>query len=105
MGHGSVVHLGSDATSVAVDYWWRAESFGAHFLTHLHSDHTEGLRDSWGGRSIHCTDQTADLLAMKWPGLSSRVVRLEMWQPSVVALPGGRTFTVTPLEANHCVVR
>lgn len=51
---------------VSVDFWRRARlPLAAHFLTHMHADHTEGLGDDWRapqGGPIYCSPATLQLL-------------------------------------------
>lgn len=60
---------------VSVDFWRRSRAqLAAHFLTHMHSDHTEGLGNSWragGGGAIYCSAATQQLLQVLGPAFHS----------------------------------
>jgi hypothetical protein len=107
LSNGTIVHC-SPALKVAVDLWTRrgrSECVAGYFLTHLHTDHTEGLSNSWSSGRIYCSKASAELLLNKWPGLAATVVPLEVGESSVLSFDCGKTMTVTPLDARHCVVR
>ncbi|XP_071816544.1 5' exonuclease Apollo-like [Apostichopus japonicus] len=93
-------------TPIAVDYWrfnHGGNSNLIHFLSHMHSDHTNGLSSSWR-RPIYCSEITGKLLNVKL-NVSCRLVRvLEIGQPHIIPLSEGstETMTVTLIDANHC---
>jgi phosphoribosyl 1,2-cyclic phosphodiesterase len=64
-------------TNIVVDDFSEAKqrpfSHFIHFLTHMHTDHFNGLTDSWNLGVIYCSRITADLLTHKFPKLSSIV--------------------------------
>jgi phosphoribosyl 1,2-cyclic phosphodiesterase len=65
MSEGVVLTL-APRLHVSVDFWRRARPpLAAHFLTHMHADHTEGLGDGWRapqGGPIYCSPATLQLL-------------------------------------------
>jgi phosphoribosyl 1,2-cyclic phosphodiesterase len=65
MSEGVVLTL-APRLHVSVDFWRRARlPLAAHFLTHMHADHTEGLGDDWRapqGGPIYCSPATLQLL-------------------------------------------
>jgi mRNA degradation ribonuclease J1/J2 len=78
-----------------------------YFLTHCHSDHTIGLRTSFSGGYIYCSEVAANLLLHDM-GLKNRsVVKPLKLHETVTILNGvegkhGRVdLRVTPLSANH----
>ncbi|GIL60548.1 hypothetical protein Vafri_15095 [Volvox africanus] len=72
-----------------------------HFLTHCHKDHTDGI--DYCAVDVFCTDLTRRLLLLRQPG-AGRNNRFHIIQPGVPLELTYRsvTFTVTPLDANHC---
>ncbi|WPT16117.1 DNA ligase 6 [Picochlorum sp. SENEW3] len=68
------------------------------FLTHAHSDHYTGLRDSWSAGKVYCSNVTGDLLRVLVDVPEEYIHRLPMNQEIDVAF-GVRVTLVT---ANHC---
>lgn len=68
-----------------------------YFLTHMHSDHTVGLRRSFDAGTIWASPVSARLLAHEWSLRAPTVQVLQLNQPRLV--DGVR---VTALDANHC---
>lgn len=68
---------------ISVDFWRRArQPLAAHFLTHMHADHTEGLNDDWRSPTcgaIYCSPATAQLLQV--PGWMDDLVFFSLLRP------------------------
>ncbi|KAJ4754510.1 DNA repair metallo-beta-lactamase family protein [Rhynchospora pubera] len=91
---------------IAVDRW--TEPSQAYFLTHLHSDHTQGLSVHWSRGPLFCSPITARLLLCKFKGFDASLIRdLEVGSTHTLSLispvTGGEVkVRVTPIDANHC---
>lgn len=68
-----------------------------YFLTHMHSDHTVGLRRSFDAGTIWASPVSAALLGQEWGLCAPTVQVLQLNTPRLV--DGVR---VTALDANHC---
>lgn len=68
------------------------------FLTHAHSDHYTGLRESWSLGRVYCSKVTGDLLRVLMDVPEEHIHRLDMNKEIDVAF-GVRVTLVT---ANHC---
>lgn len=73
----------------------------AFFLTHFHTDHTQGLSDGFCRGPIYCSWVTARLLRQSYPRLRN-VRALEIGDATIIQLGPESTATVTLLEASHC---
>jgi DNA cross-link repair 1A protein len=64
-------------------------------------DHTDGIEDC--AVDVYCTDLTHRLLLLRQPA-AGRSNRFHSIEPGVAVemTHGSVTFTVTPLDANHC---
>lgn len=100
MSAQSVFRVGSCV--VAVDKF-TAHNASAFCLTHMHTDHTQGLGDSFEG-PIYCSETTMTLLQHKWPALSGPVIPLPINEMVSVKLKGHAVFSITTFDANHCPV-
>uniref|UniRef100_A0A7N0ZUW6 Protein artemis n=1 Tax=Kalanchoe fedtschenkoi TaxID=63787 RepID=A0A7N0ZUW6_KALFE len=95
-----------EAGLISVDRW--AEGSQSYFLTHLHSDHTNGLSPKWSRGPLFCSRITAKLFPCKFPGFSLsllRVLELGIWYhvPLVSSLTGSETVvSVMAIDAQHC---
>ncbi|XP_063867069.1 5' exonuclease Apollo-like isoform X1 [Scylla paramamosain] len=93
-----------DATPIAVDFWkpTKAPQVRLFFLTHLHSDHIEGLTSSWR-LPLYTSPITALLLKNKFKLPDSVVHELEVGHSFLIPLDEGsnNTITVTVIDANH----
>ncbi|KAJ6383373.1 hypothetical protein OIU78_026788 [Salix suchowensis] len=84
------------------------ESSQAYFLTHLHTDHTQGLTSKWDRGPLFCSKLTAKLLPFKFPDFNLsllRVVDLHIWHSfSLISPTTGSQITahVMALDADHC---
>ncbi|XP_011048492.1 PREDICTED: 5' exonuclease Apollo isoform X2 [Populus euphratica] len=84
------------------------ESSQAYFLTHLHTDHTQGLTSKWGKGPLFCSKLTAKLLPFKFPDFNLsllRVVDLHIWHSfSLISPTTGSQITahVMAVDAHHC---
>lgn len=84
------------------------ESSQTYFLTHLHTDYTQGLTSKWGKGPLFCSNLTAKLLPFKFLDFNLsllRVVDLHIWHSfSLISPTIGSQITahVMALEAHHC---
>ncbi|PON80512.1 Metallo-beta-lactamase [Parasponia andersonii] len=91
---------------ISVDRW-SGES-QAYFLTHLHSDHTNGLSSSWSKAPIFCSRLTAKLFPFKFPNFNLsllRIVRIGSWHSVSLLSPSSGSKTVIQfmaIDAHHC---
>ncbi|XP_022105404.1 5' exonuclease Apollo-like [Acanthaster planci] len=92
-------------TPIVVDLWRRADtpSSKLYFLSHMHSDHTQGLSASWRW-PIHCSPLSAKLLIDKFQISECLIRPLELNQSHILPLDyvGRESMTVTLFDANHC---
>ena len=73
----------------------------AYFLSHLHTDHTSGLREGWRRGPLYCSGVTAKLVNGRW-GLNGRAVHvIDAGETRQVKLDGD-AVTVRAIDANHC---
>lgn len=90
---------------VAIDYWKLRgrEHVEFYFLTHMHTDHTVGLTQSWR-HPIYCSPTTRKLLLDQFQLSPSLVLGLEMNETHCLTFEGesDKTLSVTLLDANHC---
>ncbi|EER20540.1 DNA cross-link repair protein SNM1, putative [Perkinsus marinus ATCC 50983] len=68
-----------------------------YFLTHFHGDHTWGLTKGFCRGTIYCSPITAELVIQVIGVDPSRVVKLELGEPTEIA-----GIKVTCIDANHC---
>lgn len=61
---------------VSVDSFRKYRPEVSYFLTHDHSDHTDGLSSKWRG-TIVCTRATADILSVRLPSVRTKVVECD----------------------------
>lgn len=78
---------------------WTVPGVAFYFLTHFHSDHYFGLKKSFDGGKIICTNVTAALLKHKLKIKPHLIVALEYDSPFV--LDDGKCV-VSLYDANHC---
>ena len=92
-------------TPIVVDLWKRMSNPSSkyYFLSHMHSDHTQGLSASWRW-PIYCSPVTAKLLVEKFQIEKHLVRPLELNTFHIIRLDqtGKETMTVTLFDANHC---
>ncbi|KAK3285179.1 hypothetical protein CYMTET_7194 [Cymbomonas tetramitiformis] len=85
-------------TSFIVDGFKYPQPWCTHyFLTHGHSDHFDGLRESWQGGKIYCTRITASVIAHKLKVSEEYLVPLTLYETHVI-----EGVEVTFVDANHC---
>lgn len=107
----------TDHHVVAVDAWsppprragLPAPTVAAHFLTHAHGDHMQGLGDAWAGAPgeetpIYCSFVTAAAVASRFPGLAQRCVRVGPGGRVAVTVQGVTVAVVDAVDAAHCAV-
>jgi DNA cross-link repair 1B protein len=89
---------------------WTGQS-QAYFLTHLHSDHTQGLSSTWAKGVIFCSRLTAKLFPFKFPNFNLSLLRvldlgawhsLSLLSPSPSASQSFITVEVMAIDAHHC---
>ena len=98
MVNGTII----EKTDIAVDFWRvRKYPWLRHFfLSHVHSDHTEGLSPSWR-QTIYCSEMSKKLLMHKIGVNECLIEAIEIGSPKLITGKRGR-FTVTLIDANHC---
>ena len=95
MANGAVI----PNTEIAVDYWrpkacTRVKHF---FLSHMHSDHIQGLTPSWRNK-LYCSEVTKKLLIHKFGIRDDIIIDIEIGTPKII----DHDFCVTLFDANHC---
>lgn len=91
---------------ISVDRW--TEGSQVYFLTHLHSDHTQGLSSAWARGPLFCSRLTAKLFPFKFPGLDLsliRVLNIGSWHSVSLISPSSGEKTVVEvmaIDAHHC---
>ncbi|GAV71176.1 DRMBL domain-containing protein/Lactamase_B_2 domain-containing protein [Cephalotus follicularis] len=91
---------------ISVDRW--ADGSQVYFLTHLHSDHTQGLSSTWAKGPLYCSPLTAKLFPFKFPnfGLSLlRPLHTNSWHSLSLISPSSASKTllqVMLIDAHHC---
>ncbi|KAK0588676.1 hypothetical protein LWI29_004046 [Acer saccharum] len=91
---------------ISVDRWTQGSQ--VYFLTHLHSDHTQGLTSTWSRGLLFCSRLTAKLLPFKFPGLNLsllRVLEIDSWHSISLISPSSGEKTaveVMAIDAHHC---
>ncbi|WCJ37657.1 5' exonuclease Apollo [Euphorbia peplus] len=90
---------------LSVDRW--TEESQAYFLTHLHSDHTQGLTCKWTKGPLFCSAVTAKLFPSTFPQFDLSL--LHILHPgihhsiSLLSPSGSPTLLhVLPIHAHHC---
>ena len=98
MVNGTII----EKTDIAVDFW-RVRKYPwvkYFFLSHVHSDHTEGLTPSWR-QKIYCSEMSKKLL-MHIIGVNECLIEtIEIGSPKLFTSKKG-SFVVTLMDANHC---
>ncbi|KAK0588564.1 hypothetical protein LWI29_002689 [Acer saccharum] len=91
---------------ISVDRWTQGSQ--AYFLTHLHSDCTQGLTSTWARGLLFCSRLTAKLLPFKFPALNLsllRVLEVGYWNSFSLISPSSRekmVVEVMAIDAHHC---
>eukprot|EP01136_Pigoraptor_vietnamica_P023287 Opistho-1_new@6403 len=91
-----------DSHGVALDYWQRAPGISVFFLSHMHADHTVGLKPSWNMGRIYCTPLSKRLLVHKFQVDPEIVTTIEYGVANIVRVSHTDCITVTAFDANHC---
>lgn len=73
------------------------------FLTHMHSDHYQGLSSTWNKGSIYCSHQTAILLKDMYNIPSIIPLELDVTHWIILDPKKKEGVNVTLMDANHCV--
>eukprot|EP00112_Aurelia_sp_Birch-Aquarium-sp1_P001360 Seg1144.4 transcript_id=Seg1144.4/GoldUCD/mRNA.D3Y31 product="5' exonuclease Apollo" protein_id=Seg1144.4/GoldUCD/D3Y31 len=100
MADGTII----EAAGVAVDYWRPRQCpwVRRYFLSHMHSDHTQGLTPSWRHK-IYCSEVTKTLLVHMIGVNGNLVETIELGVPRKFDGDNPQSgFVVTLLGANHC---
>lgn len=92
------------STTIAVDFWPKSkyDHLTHHFLTHAHTDHTQGLDSTWCGSNIYCSKVTKKILVHFNLVDPEWIVELEMDKVHVFKLDDDESFNLTLIDANHC---
>jgi DNA cross-link repair 1B protein len=93
---------------ISVDRW--TSQCQAYFLTHLHSDHIQGLSPTWAKGPLFCSRLTANLFPSKFPNFNLsllRVLDLGAWHALSLLSPSSAlqsriTVEVMAIDAHHC---
>ncbi|KAL4433126.1 hypothetical protein ABPG74_010821 [Tetrahymena malaccensis] len=74
-----------------------------YFLTHMHSDHYQGITPNWNFGPIYCSEVTKKLLLNKFPQLQD-VRELEMNKQQKICLNQENKIEINVylFDANHC---
>src|SRR5690242_6268182 len=91
-------------TPIAIDTFRFFPGVYIYILTHMHTDHTEGLTPSWNLGTIYCTHVTKAILLDKFKINSKVVVALNEEEMYNIPLENTKqvTMQLTLLDANHC---
>ena len=93
-------------TPIAVDFWRLRQCPHSRifFLSHMHADHTAGLKSSWNTHTIYCSELTKKLVTAKRGVNSDLVTGLPLDEHIIISLDeqGHETMSVTLIDANHC---
>eukprot|EP00730_Choanoeca_flexa_P014344 TRINITY_DN6242_c0_g1_i1.p1 TRINITY_DN6242_c0_g1~~TRINITY_DN6242_c0_g1_i1.p1 ORF type:complete len:576 (+),score=99.40 TRINITY_DN6242_c0_g1_i1:133-1860(+) len=92
-------------TPIQVDLWSHRPTSRLFFLTHAHTDHTQGLTATFTLGPIYCTAITKKIIVHRLGLEPSRIRTLELNEPTSIALDedGLEYMTVTAVDANHCL--
>ncbi|EGR29145.1 hypothetical protein IMG5_161990 [Ichthyophthirius multifiliis] len=74
-----------------------------YFLTHMHSDHYQGLSQNWNYGPIYCSKTTKRLLLQKFPHLK-RVMALDMNEEIRICINEQNKIYISVylFDSNHC---
>lgn len=91
-------------TPIAIDTFRFFPGVYIYILTHMHTDHTEGLTPSWNLGIIYCTHVTKAILLDKFKINPEIVVALHEEEMYNIPLESTKqvTMQLTLLDANHC---
>ncbi len=93
------ISFGKGTTKVIVDGFAFPNPFVRHyFLTHMHSDHTVGLRKSFNQGIIYCSEAAANLLRHDFGLQNAQIIRSLPLNQTVTVVAG---LQVTAISANH----
>ncbi|KAI8388566.1 beta-lactamase-like protein [Radiomyces spectabilis] len=93
---------------ISIDRFTRRNGIKYYFLSHVHSDHTQGLEQSSILENIYCSEITATLLPRirrrnkQYGHLEGRLVPIPIAQETIIDTTDYGKITVTLLPANHC---
>lgn len=75
-----------------------------YFLSHMHSDHYQGLSNEWNFGPIYCSEITRKVLLNKFPTIGG-VISLELNREYEIYLNKEKSLkaTVVLLDANHII--
>eukprot|EP00981_Chlorochromonas_danica_P011073 scaffold3715_cov249-Ochromonas_danica.AAC.2 len=97
------IQMGNMTHPIVVDGFQYAHTLlsDCYFLTHFHSDHTQGLTAKFNSGKIYCSAVTAALVKLRLGVSSAHLVALSLETKYVIAV-GGQDIEVTLIDANHC---
>ena len=73
-------------TPIAVDYWRKRDiRTKICFLSHMHTDHTQGLTSSWN-QAIYCSEITRSLAIEHLKIEPSLLIAIPVGQPTIISL-------------------
>lgn len=75
-------------------------------ITHAHSDHLNGLSDSWNKGKIHCSNETKKLLSLMYPTLNKKGLIIghainSTFNLSKISSPNRRHIKITHKNNNN----
>lgn len=74
------------------------------FLTHMHSDHYNGLTPTWNRGPVYCSPETAKLVKDLYPQLKDIVsLELDVKHWIITNKNTNEGVNVTFIDANHCI--
>ena len=89
--------------NILIDYFCRPRNTPkstiiTYFMSHLHSDHSTGLKDGWHSGTLYCSADTKRLLDAAYSFPTGVVVPLELFRWRTVS----EDIRVALLPAHHC---
>lgn len=95
-------------TNIIVDNFYYGQSNSSYnyvyFLSHMHSDHYQGLTNEWCHGPIYCSEITKRVLLNKFPRIKG-VIGLEMNKLYEIYLNEDKSLKVDVMlfDANHII--
>jgi hypothetical protein len=72
------------------------------FLTHMHTDHLQGLRDDWCAGTLFCSPLSRRMLLYRYRINATRVIALDTDVAHHIGEGTLMSFTARLIDANHC---
>ncbi|KAG2217304.1 hypothetical protein INT45_013000 [Circinella minor] len=95
--------------AIAIDRFTLQTGVKYYFLTHAHSDHTQGLEDKSFKNTIYCSKLTAKLLIQKkvrkklyFGHLKNQFMTHDFFEPFIIDTREYGLLTITFIPSNHC---